>query len=99
MLKSSRNKLLYDLPHRRFTKMKLLILLFALFGLISAQTLNEFADQLHLERIFDPYTYQRVNYDMTRFAYNARYPNNNYDKVDKWQPASWSDIFGPRKGK
>ncbi|CAD5231530.1 unnamed protein product [Bursaphelenchus xylophilus] len=80
--------------------MKFLILLFSMFAIVLSQApFSELTDQMHLERLFEPYTYQRINYDLSRFAYNAQYPNNNYNKVDGWQPASWTDIFGPRKGK
>ncbi|CAD5225373.1 unnamed protein product [Bursaphelenchus okinawaensis] len=64
-----------------------------LVALISAV----FGQQMHLERVFEPYTYQRINYDVARMGYNARYPNNNYHRVDGWQPASWDDIFGSRR--
>uniref|UniRef100_A0A1I7RSW0 Neuropeptide-Like Protein n=1 Tax=Bursaphelenchus xylophilus TaxID=6326 RepID=A0A1I7RSW0_BURXY len=75
--------------------MKFLAIFVALLVAVFAQ--QNPMDQMHLERVFEPYTYQRMNYDASRMAYNARYPNNNYHRVDGWQPATWDDIFGSRR--
>lgn len=84
--------------------LKWLLLALALGTCVNGQALENplqgLFDQMHFEHLAEPYTYQRIGYDLQRIAYEIQYPENKKYYDDKWKPLSWSDVFGPEgKGK